>query len=420
MIVAMRAPREIVIAEDGTLSADGAPATELLSRHAGRYRIVEGPPGVLMLERSDGAQGNHARVLAMGEIIGKTTMLELITMIMNNGWRGELSVFDGAHTRRLTIDQGALKTANSDVPSERLGEVMVSLGVITPDQLARCVLSTSRERRFGEIAVEMGFVDQKLLFQMLHAQAERIFSASLLVTDGRYVFCLPPDDPEAPTTQLHLPLQTMLFESVQRIDEMAHFRERIPSGDMRPVLTDAASRISFGESLRPVAVLADGQHSIVDIGRELRIDEFEATKKVMQLLQIGCVELREQQTLNRESVDRIVKQLNEVMREIRDTVERHGGSKGVKQMLWTLQAWIRDTEIGRYFDDAIKLNGDVSTDATLKQLNALHLQRPLEELHRAAHELVSFAMFCATPTLTREAERALSKWVNQRLSRMRL
>jgi hypothetical protein len=108
------------------------------------------------------------------------------------------------------------------------------------------------------------------------------------------------------------------------------------------------------------------------------------------------------------------------MREIRDTVERHGGSKGVKQMLWTLQAWIRDTEIGRYFDDAIRLDGDVSTDATLKQLNTLHLERPLEELHRASHELISFAMFCATPTLTREAERALSKWVNQRLSRMRL
>lgn len=419
MIAAMKAPRELVIAQDGTLSADGTAASELLSSHAGRYRIVEGPPGVLVLERSDSAQGSRARVLAMGEIIGKTTMLELITMVMNNGWRGELSVFDATHTRRLTIDQGALKTANSDVPSERLGEVMVSLGVITPDQLARCVLSTSG-RRFGEIAVEMGFVDQKLLFQMLQAQAERIFSASMLVTDGRYVFCLPPDDPEAPNTQLHLPLQAMLFESVQRIDEMAHFRERIPSGDMRPVLTDAASRMTFGESLRPVAVLADGQHSIVDIGRELRMDEFEATKKVMQLLQIGCVELHGQQALSRDSVDGIIKQLNEVMREIRDTVERHGGSKGVKQMLWTLQAWIRDTEIGRYFEDAIRLDGDISTDATLKQLTAQRLQRPLEELHRASHELISFAMFCATPTLTREAERALSKWVNQRLSRMRL
>jgi hypothetical protein len=297
---------------------------------------------------------------------------------------------------------------------------MVSLGVITPDQLARCVLSTSRERRFGEIAIEQGFVDQKLLFEMLHAQAERIFQNTLLVTAGNYVFTLPADDPEAPTTQLHLPLQTALFQSVQRMDEMAHFRERIPSGELKPVLTDQASRMTMGESLRPVALLADGQHSIVEIGRELRMDEFETTKRVMQLLQIGCVEFREQQVLNRESVDRIVKQLNEMMGEIRDTVERHGGHKGVKQMLWTLQAWIRDTEIGRYFDAAIKLDGDVSTDATLRALSDLELQRPIEELHRAAHELVSFAMFCATPALPRDAERALSKWVNQRLSRMRL
>jgi hypothetical protein len=112
--------------------------------------------------------------------------------------------------------------------------------------------------------------------------------------------------------------------------------------------------------------------------------------------------------------------MNEMMREIRDTVERHGGSKGVKQMLSTLQAWIRDTEIGRYFDAAIKLDGDISTDATLRQLSELRVQRPIEELHGAAHELVSFAMFCVAPSLPRDAERALSKWVNQRLSRMRL
>ena len=50
----------------------------------------------------------------------------------------------------------------------------------------------------------------------------------------------------------------------------------------------------------------------------------------------------------------------------------------------------------------------------------MRLEHPLEALHGAAHELASFAMFCASPTLPREAERALSKWVNQRLTRMRL
>lgn len=420
MIGGMKPTREIVIREDGSVAAASGTAQDLLAEYKGRYRLTSGPPGMLLLERSDGPVEKRGRVLAMGEIVSKTTVLEVIGMIMNNGWRGELSIFGAQHTRRLMLDQGALKAAYSDMPSERLGEVMVSLGVITPDQLARCVLSTSATKRFGEIAIEQGFADQKLLFDMLQRQAERIFHGTLLVTAGSYMFTLPPEDTEAPTTTVHLPVQVMLFESVQRIDEMAHFRERIPSGDLRPVLTDGAARITLGESLRPVAGLADGQHSIVDIGRELRLDEFQVTKRVMQLLQIGCVELKEQQQLSRENVERIVKQLNEMLREIRDTVERHGGAKGKKQMLWTLQAWVKETEIADYFGASMRLEGDISPEITLRQLEQLAIEHPVESLHRAAHELASFAMFCASPSLPREAERALSKWLSQRLSRMRL
>jgi hypothetical protein len=419
MIVHMKPSRELAIREDGTLAATTEAGSEFLARNAGRYRIRDGAPGTLVLERSD-AGDKRARVLAMGEIVGKTTVLELISMIMHNGWRGELTVFDGQVGRGLLFDQGALKAAHSDVSSERLGEVMVSLAVITPDALARCVLSASPQRRFGEIALEAGFIDQKQLFEMLQVQAERIFQGALLVTSGHYHFVLPADDTDAPDTTLHLPVQSLLLESVQRIDEMAHFRERIPSGELRPVLTDTATRITLGESLRPVAGLVDGKHSILDISRELRLDEFEVTKRIMQLLQIGCVELKEQEQVSRERVERIVKQLNELLREIRDTVERHAGAKGKKQMLWTLQAWVRDTEISSIFGASLKLEGDISSDITLQKLMTSQRDHPLEALHGAAHELASFAMFCASPSLPREAERALSKWVNQRLSRMRL
>jgi hypothetical protein len=415
----MKPGLELVIREDGGLAPANPTTGELLALRAGRYRVVEGPPGTLLLERIDGTrESRRARVLAMGEIISKTTVLEVIGMITNNGWRGELAIVEATCTRRLVIDQGALKAAHSDVPSERLGEVMVALGALRAEQLARCVQGTTPERRLGQIAVEQGFLDQKLLFDMLHAQAERTFQGALLVSSGSYVFVLPTEDNDAPATTLHLPIQSLLMESVQRIDEMAHFRERIPSGDLHPVLTDAAGRITLGDSLRPIAAMSDGARSIVEISRELRLDEFEVTKKVMQLLQIGCIELKEKQKLTRESVTRIVRQLNELLREIRDTVERHAGNKGSKQMLWTLQAWVRDTEIASYFGSALKLDGDISAELTLRQLEGLGVERPLQDLHRAAHELVSFSMFCASPSLPHEAERALSKWVNQRLSRM--
>lgn len=412
--------REVVIRADGTIAGVGTAAVELLVERSGRYRLIEATPGVLMLERLDAPPGKRARVLMSGEVVAKTTVLELVSSIGNNGWRGELTVLDGHYVRRMSFDQGALKSVFSDAPSERLGEVMVALGALTPDQLARLVLGASGGRRIGELAVEQGFCDQKQIFDMLHAQAQRIFSAALLVSSGLYTFTLPAEDTDAPASTLHISVQGMMLESVQRIDEMAYFRERIPNGNLRPVATEAAARGTIRESLRPVAMLVDGKRTILDIGRELRLDEFAITKSIMGLLQIGWVEVKEQPTLTRDNVERIVKQLNEILHEVRDTVDRHVGSKGSRQMLWTLQTWLRESEAARYFGPNVRLDADLPADTIFGQLERMSLERPLEDLHRAAHELVSFAMFCSSPSLPREAERALSKWVNQRLARMRL
>jgi hypothetical protein len=412
--------REAVIRPDGTLAGVGTAAVDLLVESAGRYRLIEATPGVLMLERIDAPAGKRARVLMSGEVVAKTTVLEMVGSIGNNGWRGELTVLDGTNVRRLGFDQGAMKSAFSDAPNERLGEVMVALGALSADQLARLLFGSGGGRRIGELAVEQGFCDQKQIFDMLHAQAQRIFSSALLVSSGLFTFTLPADDTDAPASTLHIPVQGMLLESVQRIDEMAYFRERIPNGNLRPVPTEAATRGTISESLRPVALLVAGKRSILDIGRELRLDEFAITKSIMQLLQIGWVEVKAQPAFTRDSVDRIVRQLNEILREVRDTVDRHVGTKGSRQMLWTLQTWLRESEAARYFGPSVRLDADLSAEAIFTLIDRMSVERPLEDLHRAAHELVSFAMFCSSPSLPREAERALSKWVNQRLARMRL
>src|SRR6185503_11736060 len=102
--------REVVIRADGTIAGVGPAAVELLVERAGRYRVTEATPGVLMLERVDTTPGKRARVLMSGEVVAKTTVLEMVGSIGNNGWRGELSVLDGSYVRRMMFDQGALKS----------------------------------------------------------------------------------------------------------------------------------------------------------------------------------------------------------------------------------------------------------------------------------------------------------------------
>lgn len=411
----MRAePNDLVIRPDGSVEVAPGTLKGRLALRAGRYRLREGDPHLLILERTDAAAPERGRVLMSGEIVNAHTVLEIVNVVAHSAWSGELRVL-GETTRGLVIDHGALRGAFTGVLAERLGEVMVSAGVLDRERLAECLREQLSPQRLGEVAIERGYLTEEDLFGMLRLQAERIFRSALEVTAGHYVFTLAGAETDAPAMTVHLPIQALLMESVQRIDEMSAIRERIPSGDLCPQSLPAAARMSMRHSLIPIAIRADGAHSIQEIARELRMDEFEATRRVLQLLQIGAVELKQKQELSADAIAPLVRQINDVLREIRDTVARH---RGEQKMRWTFQSWIRDTPIEKVFGQALQDTGEVSTQEVVRQLRTLSTDRPLEELVQAAHELIAFAMFAASPTLPRDAERALSKWVNQRMSRI--
>src|SRR5688572_30313719 len=98
----MKLPRALIIREDGLVSAEGATLRELLGSYAGRYTVTEGSPGVLVLQSTNAAADHQAgRVIAAGEVVGKSTVLEIVSAAAQNGWRGELSVIEGEYVRRI-------------------------------------------------------------------------------------------------------------------------------------------------------------------------------------------------------------------------------------------------------------------------------------------------------------------------------
>ncbi len=87
----------IVIGKDGSVRAATRGAERRLRDRSGRYVLTVDTPGMLMLRRlfEDGEDEKRAaapgvRVLMAGEITGRMTMLEMINVIANSGWRGEL------------------------------------------------------------------------------------------------------------------------------------------------------------------------------------------------------------------------------------------------------------------------------------------------------------------------------------------
>jgi hypothetical protein len=410
----------VIVGPDGSLRVVGRGVERRLRDRAGRYRLVVDTEGVLILRAESGRQAAGApRVLMAGEIVSGTTMLEVINVIATSSWRGDLRVVSGEHTRLLSFERGAVKHAGSDHPDDRLGEVLYRMGVLSRPQLDALLREVTPERRFGTLLVERGVVDRERLFEYLRKQVEAIFFGILLVREGTYVFTSPDETGAPPPTTVHIPAQGLLMEGVQRIDEMALFRERIPHGRMFPEATPAAADAKVDGDAAKVLAVCDGTRTILDIARETGLGEFAATKAVYQLLQTGHVSLREsaKSGADEDQVRALVRQFNEVVRDVFAAVATYGG---VDQTRETLGAWIQGSGYAPFFGEQVEEDGSIDPERVVTALAQVQTDRPLEALHQALQEFAAFALFAATTSMPREQEIALSRDVNRRLKAIRL
>lgn len=408
---------DLVIEPNGVARSVAASATAL-SAYPGSYRLAVAAPGMLLFGEAGGAAGTRARVLMAGEIVTRMTIMEVINVIATANWRGTMLVATPDWERRLFFDQGALKGASSSAVDDRLGEVVFRSGAISRRDLERVVADLSPNDRFGEALVARGIIDQAQLFQFLQKQCVEIFHGALLAGEGHYVFQLPMDSDEPVGAQMHIPIHGLLMEGVQRIDEMALFRERVPSNQMCPVpVPDAPAPKKLDETAEALLRHCDGHRSIEDLARITGHGEFATTKAVYHLLQAKMVTLRRAANIDTDTVARLVAAFNEVMQDIFIAVATYGG---VAQTRATLDAWIEGSGYGPFFGQGMDDFGCVDAALITKALIAVEHESPVEALHQALHELAAFALFSATTTLPRDQELTLARDVNRRLKQIRI
>jgi hypothetical protein len=406
----------VIVEPDGSVRVPGRVADRKLRERAGRYHLVSHAPGLLVLRGDLEGPTQVRRVLMSGEVISRTTVLEILNMIATAAWRGEMHVFAPDATRVLAIDQGSLKHARSDHPDDRLGQVLYRNGMLSKAQLDELVREVDPERRLGQLVLEKGFLAQDVLFQQLQKQVEQIFFASLLAREGTYAF-FSEDSGQPPVHTVHLPVAGLLMEGVQRIDEMALFRERIPHDDLVPEVQPRTSATDIEENAQLVLAYADGERTIDLISRETGLGTFHTVKALYGLLQQGLVILRAKRSVDAGAVRKLVSEFNMVLRDIFMAVATYGG---VDQTRSTLEAWISGSGYGPIFGERVDEDGALDSEIVVNAMMGIQVENPMEGLLQALHELSAFALFAATTTLPRDQELALSRDVSQRLKKIRL
>ena len=121
-----------------------------------------------------------------------TPLFALMRDIYIGGKSGQLHFVygkDKKELRSLRIGRGHILLGSSDVPGERLGDVLVRYGVISQDDLDRATaLVLGQRRRLGTVLAELGILDRGRLEDHVALHVREILSNVAGRTDGSYVF----------------------------------------------------------------------------------------------------------------------------------------------------------------------------------------------------------------------------------------
>lgn len=396
----------------------GPVASQRLRARAGAYRVLPSPQHVVFM-RYTGEDGRRdaedgAVVRLAGEVTAPGALCDILALLAQTGWRGELVVFDGDETRSVFFDQGNVVGAVTNVEAERLGSVLYRYGVLDEASRDRIMEHVKAGKRFGQIAIELGVLSQEQIYKYISKQVDEIVFATLTVDDGTFFF-LDGFDESRLASRHTVSANALLMDGVTRMDEMRYFRQKIPSAEHVPVKHDGRGNPDAEYQAAYAAI--DGRSSVGEIGRASGLGEFEITKQVYGLVQSGHVSIHPPRAAGGPTA--LVAAANGALTAIYSAAAAAGRAEEVRSGLSSFA-------VGTGVYDILFRNagpdhfGALDADAVAK--NSVVVAGgadPNNILKQMLHEYVAFALFSAGAALGSSAEADLTKQVGPALASLK-
>jgi uncharacterized protein DUF4388 len=392
----------------------GTIASQRLRARAGAYRMLPAPAHVVFM-RYTGEDGRRdaedgAIVRLAGEVTAPGALCDILALLGQTGWRGELVVLDGDDARSVFFDQGNVVGASTNVESERLGSVLYRYGVLDEAERDRILTQVKDGKRFGAAAIDLGVLKQEQIYAYISKQVDEIVFATLTVSDGTFFFLDGFD--EARLVSRHtVSANALLMDAVTRMDEMRYFRLKIPSAEHVPVRNEGRSAPDAEFSLAYGAV--DGRSSVGEVGRTSGRGEFEITKLIYGLVQSGHVSIHPPRAAG--GPPALVAAANGALTEIFRAANAAGRADEVRSGLasFAVGSGVYDIlfrnagpdDSGALDAEAVASNSAIITGGA----------DPDNLLKQMLHEYVAFALFSAGAALGAAVEAELSRQVGPAL-----
>jgi hypothetical protein len=426
----------LVVGDDGSVAPEGRDSQYRLRASAGRYRILSDTPGLLVLRRvlPHEEQGDEldaleelltedtapidigSRVVLAGEILSPMTLFQTIEIVAERGFVGEMQVFSsGGGWFQLSLDRGMLLFARSNDPADRLGELMVRKGMLDRQTLEALLDQVTENHRLGQLCLERGVLSGDQLFALLGEQTTGIFLRTLTVGDGAFVFTTPDPTQPPPDHTVHFAVRGLLMDGIRRLDEIELYRQIIPGSDVCLKVIPGADIGGLEPDSLAVLERCDGKTTLGEIARAADLDEFATTRAAYFLVKRKCAKAESRDRFDEAEVRRIVRVFSGILGDVFAAISAAGGREPAQLMLGS---WIDGSGYSSYLGEDVATLARIDVERVLATFRSAREEDPLATFMHIAHELVSFALFCAGSALRRDQEMALSKAVNLRLERI--
>ncbi|MCU0693740.1 MAG: DUF4388 domain-containing protein, partial [Polyangiaceae bacterium] len=355
-------------------------------------------------------QGDGRAVRLAGDICARGSICDIVAFLGQSGWRGELCVVEQENVRTLYFDAGNVVGATSTAPGDRLGDVMIHFGAIDQAQQAQIETLMSEGRRFGQIAVQLGFVTQDRLFDLMAKQICCIVFGAFAAASGEFYFYDGFDDARLPTRHT-LGSTQLLMQGLSQQDEAELYRAKIPSANHIPdALPD---RKPPPAALQRVYELVDGKRSVAAIGRDTGLGAFEVTKQLYELVQNKHVRILEPPQRDFGEAHRLA--AAQALQSIREELLAAALVDDLRERLLRSSAGKALECLGLTLAD----NGEIEIAMPMSRPNLEETPSRRGNESRVLHELVAAALLVAEGLLGATAESKLRQALTPQLNILR-
>jgi tetratricopeptide (TPR) repeat protein len=230
-------------------------------------------------------------LMAIKGSLKEASLPDVIQLLYLGRRTGCLALADRHNFGTIYLDEGHIVYASIVNRRDRLGDILMRNGKITPEQLQQAIddQTDDRQHKLGEILVGKGILPRAELEEYMRIQIEEAVYFLFTWTSGTFNFEAGVR-PEREDFLVRISPEYLLLEGARRVDEWSLVEKKIPSFDLifsvdQQHIGESAPELSSEQ--KRLLPLVDGTRDVRQLVEESGMAEFDVGKALFGLITAG-------------------------------------------------------------------------------------------------------------------------------------